>query len=107
MPMKKLTARPVFEELNHTELWQMAKRIGIAGASPIATREELTRALDQLEHAEVPDPVDSFRDAYSTWLRDNWDRVQMQMPREHCPDCHLSSDMEMADCWLDNGHRVV
>lgn len=104
---KKLSELPPFEEMNHTELWQMAKRVGIWGASAAAPREALVEALQKLEHIDMVEPLNLYRQRFSQWLRDNWDRLQMQMPTEHCPNCHLSSDMEMANCWLDNHHRVA
>ena len=103
---KKLEQKPVFEELNHTELWQMARRIGICGAGPAAPREALVAALETLEDIPLEDPTEATRTRFSNFLKGNWDKLQMQMPKEHCPNCHLSSDVEFADCWLDNQHRV-
>jgi hypothetical protein len=103
---KKLEDIPQFKNLSHTELWQMAQRIGIQGASAATPREILEDALEHLVDIPMTVPTEEARRRFSSFLRDNWDRLQMQMQKEHCPDCHLSSDMEFADCWLDNRHRV-
>lgn len=106
MAPKRLEEVPNFGNLNHTELWQMAKRIGIRGASAATPREDLVNALQGLDDIPMVVPTEEERARFSNFLKDNWDRLQMQMQKEHCPDCHLSSDMEFADCWLDNRHRV-
>lgn len=113
--------------MNHTELWQCAARIGIKGACPATPREELIQALTNLEHTSFQDPTASMREYYSQFLTDHWGRFQMQVPRQHCPNCHLGpptngqplldrikgetletfcTDMEFMDCWMDNKHRV-
>lgn len=104
--MPKIEQRPNFGELNTTELWQMAQRIGICGANPATPREFLIQALETLEDIPMEDPTAATRDRFSNFLKGNWDRLQMQMQKDHCPNCHLSSDVEFADCWLDNQHRV-
>lgn len=103
---KKMQDRPDFDQLNHTELWQMARRVGISGANPATPRELLVQALENFEDIPMEDPTAPLRERFSNFLKGNWDRLQMQMQKDHCPDCHLSSDVEFADCWLDNQHRV-
>lgn len=103
---KKLEARPVFEDLNQTELWQMARRVGIAGACQATPREYLVEALETLEDIPMTDPTEGHRTRFVNWLGRNWDRLQMQMQGDHCPNCDQSCDVEFADCWLDNQHRV-
>lgn len=106
MGVKRLSEAPVLATLNTTELWQMARRLGVVGAGPSVPRSLLLKAIEDLEDISVPDPTMRARLRFSSFLKSNWDRLQMQMQKEHCPDCHLSSDMEFADCWLDNHHLV-
>src|SRR5688572_21577416 len=114
---------PNLHTLNTTELWQMAARMGINGAGPATQREQLIHAIEALEHINMVDPTDALRERASNFWVAHWDRVQMQMPKAHCPNCHLKhgmdltcritgeeretycSDMEFIDCFLDNKHK--
>lgn len=103
---KSLSSRPVFKDLNHTELWQMAQRIGIPGASAAVPRDILIQALENLEEIPAPNPTERERTRMSMYLTQNIERLRSQFQKDHCPNCHASFDMEFADCWLDNQHKV-
>lgn len=121
---KKLTTVPDLQNLNTTELWHMAARMGIQGATPAVPREDLIEAIQNLEHIPMVDPTEADRLRSSDFWIQHWDKVQMQMPKGHCPNCHLRygmklesrmdgrevesfcSDMEFVDCFLENKHRL-
>lgn len=97
-----------YEVLNKTELLTLAIRADIPGASPVASREELIQALQGLEPIPYGNPMDDCRTAMSAWLIRYWDIVQMQVPRDECPDCFLRcSDAQIAMCTLKNEDQMT
>jgi hypothetical protein len=92
-----------YDALNKTELLTLAVKADIPGASPAVPREELIGALQNLEPIPYGNPMDDCRAAMSTWLTRYWDIVQMQVPRDECPDCFLRcSDVQIAMCTITN-----
>lgn len=105
--MAKKTTPPPWDELNHTELVQLAQRVGFVGVTRAVPREEVILALQTWNLPETKDPLEAMRDKYIDWINRRKDRVGMQMPRGFfCPQCHICPDAQFADCWIDNHHRI-
>ena len=110
--MPKISNKQELGLLNHTELVQIAKRIGILGVSKATARENVLWAIRKLEHVAVgeepvPDPMDPTRHKVKSWFERYWEKLRMQAPEEHCPDCFASNDVQVANCWLDNKHQIT
>jgi hypothetical protein len=122
---KRFDSAPDLQELNTTELFHMASRLGIQGATLAVPRSLLIEAIKNLDHVPMQNPTEIERKRCSDFWVSKWDVVQMQMQKPHCPNCHLQngmplinridgrklesfcSDMEFVDCYLDNKHRIV
>lgn len=99
---------PDWENMNHTELVQLASWVGLEGVSHGISRELLISALDAFE--QVPgaaNPMDIHRKKLSGFLTRNWSKCEMQVPYERCPRCTLSSDAQVAKCYLENQHQIM
>lgn len=97
--------------LNHTELYQACKRLGV-NAHPSSTREELILALAGEEGApslrEEDHPFDSWRWALIGFISDYWKTIQPQLkcparmlhhPQEPDPrPCFKCTDAQVMTC---------
>lgn len=91
----------MFEECNHTELYQMCLKAGIR-ASPSASKSTLIKLLEGLEEPTDENPFDSWRDAIMRLLLDHWDVVSAQLD---CPAksgdpkaCYQCVDAQVMSC---------
>lgn len=95
-----------WDEMNLTELVQLAQFNEIPGASMGVPRPVLIHALKNMEPIGDPPPMDKIRSRYSAWLRRHWSRVRLQMKKGWCPDCFQSCDVQVAKCWIRNRDQV-
>lgn len=108
-----------YEEMNHTELVQMAQFCEIPGASAACTREELIHAIQHLESLDVVNPVDKIRRRLAALLSapGNWGRFQMQVSSILAPvmagdepvpsDAKRLSDMGAINLWNHNKQHIT
>jgi hypothetical protein len=89
------------DELNHSELVALCQWVDI-DASRAWPRHLLIEALEQFQSIDLIDPIDSYRDKMSSWLKRYWDRVQMQASKKVCPNCHLCRDAQVVECYNKN-----
>lgn len=95
-----------YEEMNLTELVQLAQFNEIPGASMGVPRPILIQALKNLEPIGDAPPLDRIRTKYSRWLNRHWGIFQLQMKKSWCPDCFQSCDAQVAKCWIRNRDQV-
>ena len=92
-------------EMNQSELVALCQWIGIK-ASRAWPREFLTRALENFETYELPDPIGERHTRMSTWLKKYWDRAQMQAKKKSCPNCEYCRDMQVLECYYANKKNI-
>lgn len=84
-----MSSSNALERLNHTELYQACRRIGIQ-VSPKASRAELIQYLagdaDPPPLDETTHPIDSWRHGIIRFLLDHWSMLE---PQIKCPAKNL------------------
>jgi hypothetical protein len=113
----------VLEDMNHTELVFLAKWLGIR-ASRAIPREGIIWAITnltpmsrkrksdekkkddkkniKLKDDGLPDMMDTIESkqiTLSTWLKQYWDRFEMQSNKRACPNCLGCSDIQALSCY--------
>ena len=92
-------------ELNHSELVLLANWNGL-NASRALPREELEEMLATLTPNRRPGPFDKVRQELSDWLVKYWARIQMQVPKKVCPNCHECREFQVLDCFAANRENL-
>ena len=94
----------ILNSMNHSELVLMALWVGIK-ASRAFPREELIQAILKLEPFDMTPNADSEKapmdkqEILSGWLKRNWSRVQMSVPKRVCPSCFKCSTSQVLFCF--------
>jgi hypothetical protein len=82
----------LFDDCNHTELYQLCRRLGI-NVSPATPKEQLRAYL--LGEQEPPEStthsIDVWRNAIMEFLSDHWQVVRAQIT---CPAKNLKDELE-------------
>lgn len=89
-------------EVNNSELVALCRWVGVPAATRAWPREVL---LDTLQSFNPPGVKQSFsgpRESMSKWLRRYWSRIQMQVQKKVCPDCHLCGEVQFLACYVRN-----
>ena len=96
-----------FDEMNHTELVELAHWVGMKNFSRAIPRELIINALQTLDPMNFPNPVDRMRGSLKSWMIRYWDRIAMQVPKSECPNCELCNDFQAVECHTENKHQFT
>lgn len=93
-----------YESMNRTELVQLAQFNEIPGANMGTPREILIWALKEMQPIGE-NPIDKKRDKLKWFLNRYWSVAGPQMPFQRCPNCELSTDAQVALCYVPNKNK--
>jgi hypothetical protein len=99
--VKRQEEYPDLDDLNDSELVLLCNWMGI-GASRAWPREELLFSLENFEALDIDGPVDEDRGILSDFLKRIWRRIQMQMSKKVCPNCHECRELQVLECYRKN-----
>lgn len=96
----------LFAEFNHTELYQMARRAGLA-VSPATVKEDLIKYLNgEAEPPPVVHEIDHWRHGIMGFLLEHWRAMETQLT---CPArtkdpraCFNCLDTQVVTCLVQN-----
>lgn len=97
----------LFDRCNHTELFQVCRRLGLPVA-PSIDKETMIRLLlgEEEPNPEWRNAMDSWRHGLMGFLLDNWNNVRSQL---QCPAksgdpraCFNCVDAQVVSCIVDN-----
>jgi hypothetical protein len=91
----------IFSRLNRTEIYQLARRAGIA-VSPRQTTPQLVAALLSTSNEVIPNPYDDLRAAVFAFVEENWVKVKSQLAcpakAKHPKACYGCVDAKAVHC---------
>lgn len=90
------------EEVNDTELVALCHWAGMRNASRAWPREVLIGSLRTFDPPDVPMTLHENRKSLSKWLQRYWKKIQMQVQKKVCPNCHLCSEVQVLACYSKN-----
>ena len=91
------------DELNHTELVQVARKIGYTEATRQVPKEDL---IDMIfgDELDIEDPVDEIRDVIHTYIQGNQVLLSTLHCTTHCPTCPHE---RVINCFASNSDLVL
>lgn len=97
----------LLDHVNHTELYQTARRVGMTVPASATRQELMNYLLGELElPSEIKHNVDEWRHAIMGFLLDHWQVVRSQL---ECPaksgdplSCFECVDTQVIACIVDN-----
>lgn len=92
-------------ELNHSELVLLANWNGLNVTRGLP-RETIEYLLTNLVPNNRPDPFARDRQDLSSWMVKYWARIQMQVPKKVCPNCHECRELQVLDCFRANRENL-
>ena len=97
------------DELNHSELIQVAQNCDIQGACRATSREVIIQHLNDFSDIEVRNPLLDMRKSMSGFLKDAWeDNLDIQKPPGRpCPECLLCTDLQIIACYAANKDQIA
>jgi hypothetical protein len=96
-----------WELMNHTELLTIAQRLEMPGVTAAISREVLIEALQTLSGVSVHSPLELIKLKQSKWLRRYWKSLQVQAPKDCCPNCPGCPDVQAALCYSRNKDQML
>lgn len=100
----------LFARCNHTELFQICRRLGLP-VSPQLSKETLIKLLlgEEEPHPEWENVMDGWREALMAFVLDHWEVIRSQL---ECPAksgdpraCFNCEDAQVIHCLVDNEHE--
>lgn len=86
------------DEVNHSELVEMAKWSGIK-ANKGWPRQVLIECIKSFNDPDIPNPMDAKRQKMEVFQKKYWDRIRMQAPKKVCPKCSECRDLQVLACY--------
>lgn len=96
-----------YDEINDSELVALCGHLGMTNVSRAWPRHLIILALETMDPlTDLPNPLDAEREKVSKFYLRWWDRIQMQVPKKVCPNCHLCRDLQALSCYQLNSQNL-